>query len=128
MQHPHYLWNFMLDTVYLAENDGHLEKIASNLAEHILAYYGSMIPHFEKQAANSTKFAKMLTGVWRHKMGDDVWMRLRKIQTSVVNPLGNMISLEYGVEYMAGSLAPSDRDRTDKGRYRRNATGGRDKQ
>lgn len=121
--HPHTLWNFMLDAVDMANNDQHLEKIATELAEHILAHYGTMIDYFENWAKQDQKFKRMLTGVWRHRMSDDVWMRLRAIQSEVGDPLPNMIPLEHGLEYMAKSLSLDDRRNSDKGPYIRNADG-----
>jgi len=115
--HPNALWNFMLDAVAAAENDDQLEKIAASLAEHILAHYGSTIPRFEAQALRDSRFKRMLTGVWRHRMSDHVWMRLRAIQSDVHAPLSNMIPLEHGVDYMSDSLSQDDRKHDDKGRY-----------
>ncbi len=123
--HPRALWNFMIDAVAMADNDGHLEKIAACLAEHILAHYGSMIPHFEFWAKKDCTFKRMLTGVWRHRMSDDVWMRLRAIQAEVPDPLSNLIALEQGVEYMADTMSAEDRKNDDKTgcRYCRDSDG-----
>ena len=121
--HPHTLWNFMLDTVALAENDQHLEKIAAELAEHILSHYGSMIDYFEKWSEEDQVFKRMLTGIWRHRMSDEVWMRLRAIQADVSDPLPNMIPIEHGKDYMWESLSNDDRTTSDKGFYVRNKDG-----
>ena len=121
--HPHNLWNFMLDAVLAAKNDEHLLKIAAGPAEHILAHYGSMVPYFEEQARRDRKFKRMLTGVWRHRMSDDVWMRLRAIQSDVPDPFSSMIPLDQGIAYMADSLSQADRENDDKGMYRRDAKG-----
>lgn len=121
--HPHFLWNFMLDAVSLAKTDEHLGKIATSFAEHILAYYGSMVDDFEEMASADEKFKRMLTGAWRHGMSDNVWRRLRIIQSEVPNPLTCMIPLENGVEYMTDSLSPEKRTNADKGIYLRDADG-----
>lgn len=123
--HPHAIWDFMLDALSVAESDEHLGKIATGLAEHILAHYGSMMPYFEEYARADSRFKRMLTGVWRHRMSDDVWMRLRAMQAEVSDPLSTMIPLEHGVEYMAHSLSREDRVNEDKSRcrYRRDAEG-----
>ena len=70
--HPHTLWDFMLDAVEMAVDDRDLQVIATELAEHILAHYGSMIGHFESRASSDRNFRRMLTGVWRHRMSDEV--------------------------------------------------------
>lgn len=121
--HPHLLWNLMLDAVALAQSDEHLQKIATSLAEHILAHYGSMVDDFENWASTNERFRRMLTGAWRHRMSDDVWQRLRTLQSGVSNPLGSLVPLENGVEYMADHLSPKDRETADKGRYLRDENG-----
>jgi hypothetical protein len=121
--HPHFLWNFMLDTVALAKNDDHLSEIGVSLAEHILAHYGSMMPDFEEMASTDQKFKRMLTGVRRHRMSDEVWLRLRIMQSEVSDPLAGMIPLENGAEYMSASLTQSDRANADKGLYFRDECG-----
>ncbi len=116
--HPFAIWDFMLDAMEVATNDQHYKEIATSLAEHLLAYYGSMIPVFEDWASKDPKFKRMLTGVWRHKMSDQVWLRLRAMQSEVSDPLTTMIPLEKGVEYRANQLSAEDRANADKGRYR----------
>ena len=123
MGHPHAIWNFMLNAVCLAKTDDQLWRIASDLAEILLAHYGSLMPFFENQARKDPKFARMLTGAWRHRMCDDVWVRLRVLQAEVETPLPQVISLENGLEYMARHVSQSDRDTLDKGRYSPDAKG-----
>ncbi|WP_217354216.1 DUF6869 domain-containing protein [Ruegeria arenilitoris] len=115
--HPRALWDFMMNALEVAETDDHYQAIATSLAEHILAHYGSVIPHFEGLAQKDDSFARMLTGVWRHRMSDDVWMRLRVIQSRVDDPLPTLIPIENGVEYMAENLSEFDRMTANKGRY-----------
>ena len=112
--HPHGLWNFMLDAMTEACTDDHLHIIACELAEHQLAHHGSMIPHYQAQARLDLRFRRMLTGVWRHRMSDEVWVQLREIQAQEPDPLPNMIPLELGVEYGADRLSEGDRQNADK--------------
>lgn len=123
MGHPHAIWDFMLDAVALAKTEDHLGRIATGLAETLLAHYGSLITLFEERASKDPKFAIMLTGVWRHRICDDVWTRLRVLQSTVASPLSQMIPLEHGVEYMAERMKPDDRNTPDKGLYSRDAEG-----
>jgi len=115
--HPSVLWDFMMAAFEAAETDDHYQKIATNLAEHLLAHYGSAIPNVEKLAQQNDDFARMLTGAWRHRMSDDVWARLRLIQARVPNPLPSMIPVEKGINYMSDSLSEFDRKNANKGRY-----------
>lgn len=121
--HPLTVCRFLVITLEEARTDTHLKEIALNLAEPILAHYGSLMPHFENQANTDPKFRRMLTGVWRHRMSDDVWQRLRAIQSKEPNPLSNMIPLEFGTDYMADKMKPEDRRQADKGRYSRDGSG-----
>ncbi|MEM9629708.1 MAG: DUF6869 domain-containing protein [Pseudomonadota bacterium] len=121
--HPLALWNFLIDAVAMAETDEHLGTIAAGPAEHLLSYYGSLIPLFERQAQRDSKFKRMLTGVWRLKMCDEVWLRLRKVQADEQNPLPEMIPLEHGAEWMRDSLSEEDRKNADKGRYVKDSKG-----
>lgn len=123
MGHPQEIWNFILDAVTLAKTDNHLERIATGLADTLLAHYGSLIALFEERVSKDPKFALMLTGVSRHRMCDDVWMRLRALQSKVASPLSQMIPLENGVDYMAEHLQPDDRNTPDKGMYSRDSKG-----
>ena len=123
MEHPHAIWNFMLDAIRFAKTDEHLGRIACGLAETLLAHYGSLMPLFESQASKDPKFAYMLTGVWRHRMCDDVWARLRILQNKVAMPLPQMIPMENGDDYMGDLLSPEDRNAPDKGMFFLDAKG-----
>ncbi|WP_282181464.1 DUF6869 domain-containing protein [Aliiroseovarius marinus] len=117
--HPHALWNFMLDAVASAENDSDLIRVANDLGVHILAHYGSMFPHFERQAKQDRMFARMVTGIWRHRMSDDVWKSLRQLQREVPDPLPNMPDLNEQFD----CLRDEDRTKADKGLFVRDQDG-----
>ena len=121
--HPNATWNVMMDALMLAENDDHLVTIARGPAEHLLSYYGSMVPRFVNRSRRDPCFKRMLTGVWRHRMSDRVWSRLRVIQLEVADPLpgGPHKVLEHGRSL--DTIREEDRGTDDKGRYRLNADG-----
>ena len=121
--HPHVIWNFMMDSLMVSKNDRHLDKIANELGVHILAHYGSLMEKFETVAARNPLFARMATGIWRHRMSDDVWMRLRKIQAGVEKPLPSMLPMYYGVDHWYGDEDSEDRKKPDKGIYVLNTSG-----
>lgn len=121
--HPYFIWNFMIDAMQMAETDENLQMIAAQLPEFLLAHYGSLIPLFERHARDDQRFRRMLTGVWRHRMSDNVWMRLRAIQAEVPDPLPSMLSLDHGVDHKADTMSPEDRRTDDKGRFKLNADG-----
>lgn len=85
---PEQQWKFILAAVSLAESDDELGDIAEGPIEHLLGWHGKeYIGLVEMQAAKDPKFARTLTGVWKNKIADDVWARLRALQKQVTNPL-----------------------------------------
>jgi hypothetical protein len=115
--HPHSNWNFLIDAVAVAQTDAQLRSIAAGPAEHLFAHYGSLIELFEDQAARDPKFARMLTGAWRHRASDDVWRRIRAIQRAVPDPLAAIPGDDEDEEH-AEKMKPEDRLQPDKGWFR----------
>ena len=57
--------------------------MAAGPVEHLLGFHGEKwIPEIEKLSSANENFAWMMTGVWQHKMSDEVWARVQKIQES----------------------------------------------
>lgn len=115
MAHPHVSWNIVIAAVEFARTDEDLGKIAAGPAEHLLAHYGSLIPIFEWKAERDPKFHRMLTGVFRHRMSDNVWARVRKLQAEVEDPLPQMQSFDRNDDGQHLNL--EDRENDDKGSY-----------
>ena len=115
MAHPNLSWNILIAAVEVARTDDHLGKIAAGPAEHLLAHYGSFIPLFEWKAERDQKFLRMLTGVYRHRMSDKVWARVRKLQAKVSDPLPQMQSFDR--KDIGSELKVEDRENDDKGFY-----------
>jgi len=81
---PDQQWQFILAAVGHAQSNHDLGNIAAGTMEHLLGWYGNeFIAHVEEQAAIDSKFARMLTGVWKYKMSDEIWERVRAIQAAV---------------------------------------------
>jgi hypothetical protein len=81
-------WQFILMAVSLAESDDELSHIAAGPLEHLLGWHGEdYISLVEEQAAADPKFARMLTGVWRYKMSDEVWSQVERLKARVTEPL-----------------------------------------
>lgn len=73
-------WQFILKAVKSAASDSELFAIAAGPMEHLLGAYGpDFIEQVEEAAKKDTKFAKLLTGVWKHTMQEDVWARVQAI-------------------------------------------------
>jgi hypothetical protein len=85
---PEEQWEMVLECVRQAQTDQDLDHVAAGPIEGLLGRFGKeVIDRVEKEASVDPKFARTLTGVWRHTMTDDVWARVRAIQRCVSDPL-----------------------------------------
>ena len=81
-------WEMVLECVRQATSDDELGHVAAGPIEGLLGRFGKdVIDRVEKEASVDPKFARALTGVWKHTMPDDVWTRVRAIQRCVSDPL-----------------------------------------
>ena len=55
--------------------------------KHPVPYSREVIDLFEAQAGADVTFLRMLTGVWRYTMTDEVWARIRRLQELVADKL-----------------------------------------
>ena len=84
---PEQQWQFICSAVAQAESDDELGHIAAGPMEHLLGSDGkSFIDRVEARAATDPKFGRMLTGVRKHTMTDEVWAGVQAIQATVSNP------------------------------------------
>ena len=81
---PALQWQFILKAAKYAESDDELFTIAAGPVEHLLGTHGTdFIDQVEKLAERDAKFSRLLTGVWKHTMTDEVWNRLHAIVEKV---------------------------------------------
>lgn len=74
-------WEFILAAVAHAESDDELGHIAAGPIEHLLGTQGDdYIDLAEREATIDGKFARAMSGVWRHMMNDEVWARVQAIK------------------------------------------------
>lgn len=77
---PEHQWRFILAAIEHASDD-ELGHIAAGPVEHLLGNYGdAFIVEFERRAEMDAKFARMLSGVWRYMMSDEVWARVEALK------------------------------------------------
>src|SRR5262249_53354573 len=77
---PEHQWQFILAAVAYA-SDEELGHIAAGPVEHLLGNHGARyIEHVERRAGADAKFARMLSGVWKYMMTDDVWARVEVLK------------------------------------------------
>ncbi len=85
---PEEQWQMVLEAVRQSQSDADLGHVAAGPIEGLLGKHGSAcIGWVEKQASLDPKFARTMTGVWKHLMTDDVWKRVQAIQGCVDDPL-----------------------------------------
>jgi tetratricopeptide (TPR) repeat protein len=85
-------WEIILELIAEAPNDDWvLQSIAAGPLEGFLGRFdAAAIDHVEAEAAKNPGFRRVLSGVWKHRMTDPVWSRVRAIQATVNDPLPEM--------------------------------------
>jgi hypothetical protein len=77
---PEHQWQFILAAIAHASDD-ELGHIAAGPIEHLLGKHGGeYIERVELRAEADAKFARMLAGVWKHLMTDEVWARVEALK------------------------------------------------
>ncbi|WP_283131440.1 DUF6869 domain-containing protein [Enterovibrio norvegicus] len=74
-------WKFIVTAFELAYDATHLETMAAGPVEHLLGFHGDRyISQIEELSSANENFAWMMKGVWQHKMSDEIWARVQRIQ------------------------------------------------
>ena len=77
---PDQQWRFILAAIAHA-SDEELGHIAAGPVEHLLGKHGDRyIGEIERRAESDPKFARMLSGVWKYMMSDEVWARVEALK------------------------------------------------
>jgi Family of unknown function (DUF6869) len=77
---PDQQWQFILAAIAHASDD-ELGHIAAGPVEHLLGKHGDRyIDEVERRAESDPKFARMLSGVWKYMMSDEVWARVETLK------------------------------------------------
>ena len=83
---PEHQWQFILAAVTHASDD-ELGDIAAGPFEHLLGKHGERyIQKVEQRAEADPKFARMLAGVWKQLMTDEVWARVQVLKARYTPP------------------------------------------
>lgn len=83
-------WAFVVAAFELASSDEHLALIAAGPLECLLSRKGEeAIDWVERQARTDPEFRRMLTGVWQNVIPDDLWRRVRSLQSMADDPLAD---------------------------------------
>jgi hypothetical protein len=77
---PHLVWQFVIAAYPQTNSEAVLGMIAAGPLEDLLSGYGTeYIERVEALAHQDPVFSRLLSGVWRGKITDDVWNRLQKL-------------------------------------------------
>jgi len=83
---PEHQWQFILAAISHA-SDEELGPIAAGPVEHLLGKHGEKyIEKVEQRAEADPKFARMLAGVWKYMMTDEVWARVQALKARCPAP------------------------------------------
>ncbi len=83
---PEHQWQFILAAIPHA-SDEELGHIAAGPVEHILGKHGEKyIEKVEQRAEADPKFARMLAGVWKYMVTDEVWARVEALKARYPAP------------------------------------------
>ena len=79
-EHPEEAWQVILKIWLLDSSQCIMQTLSAGPVEDLLAEHGEdMIANIESEAKRDPSFAKMLGGVWKYKMTDEVWSRLNAV-------------------------------------------------
>ena len=83
---PEHQWQFILAAI-AHSSDEELGHIAAGPVEHLLGKHGEKyIEKVEQRAEADPKFARMLAGIWKYMMTDDVWARVEALKAKYPAP------------------------------------------
>ena len=81
-------WQFILAALTHAQSDEELLHIAAGPIEHLVGWHGEQfIARIEAEVENNPQLARAMTGVLKYKMSDEIWRRVRILQSVIDNPL-----------------------------------------
>ena len=82
---PELLWRFILEVHERDISEYVAGMLAAGPVEDLLSKFGaSYIDKVEDIAQKDERFRQMLCGVWQNNMSDELWLRLQKVQGSVL--------------------------------------------
>lgn len=78
---PEEAWDFILATLAQDHSSTVMENLSAGPLEDLLAKHGALfIERVEAQSRQDPRFGRLLGGVWRNAMSEDVWHRVQRVQ------------------------------------------------
>lgn len=76
---PESAWEVIYQIVMTSTHEGLIGYVAAGPIEDLLVYHPQIINQIEKDALNNEKLCGALDGVWKNRMTDETWNRLKRI-------------------------------------------------
>ena len=77
---PEALWQFILEVHGKDKSPVIQQVLSAGPLEDLLTAYGPIfIERIERKAIDDPSFAQLLGGVWKSRMSDEVWRRIRAV-------------------------------------------------
>jgi hypothetical protein len=77
---PHRAWRVILLIWSMDQSTETMQSLSAGEIEDLLSWNGTeIIFHVEDEARRNPSVAKLLGGVWKHRMTDEVWSRLQAV-------------------------------------------------
>jgi hypothetical protein len=81
---PETVWSAILKILQHELTDDQLASLAAGPLEDLLADHGiQFIERVEREAEQNPRFNRLLGGVWRSHMSDEIWGRVQKARKEV---------------------------------------------
>jgi hypothetical protein len=83
-EQPEVAWSATLSLLERDLTGEQLELLAAGPLETLLAYHGAaFIERVEREAQSNPRFNRLLGGVWRHEMPEELWERVQRARKEV---------------------------------------------
>lgn len=77
---PNTAWDIILTILKIDQSPIIVMNLSAGPLEDLLVYHGEeTIRKVETEAKKNEKFAKLLGGVWKNKMKDEIWNRVQAV-------------------------------------------------
>jgi hypothetical protein len=77
---PELAWSLILEILRADQSTDIMEQLSAGPLEDLLSQHGpEFIDRIEAEARSRPKFAKLLGGVWKLSMTDEIWKRIQAI-------------------------------------------------
>lgn len=78
---PQAAWNVILSILKTDESRTIIQSLSAGPLEDLLVRHGEqVIDAVETEAKKNEKFAKLLGGVWKNKIKDEIWNRIQAVR------------------------------------------------